>query len=79
MFGYDNVCSAFGRAIPPKAARCCKDGHTERRVNEDRAAETVVDDRHGWMPGILCPGEVASAVPVTLFPPSRVFISERTE
>src|SRR5262249_49923388 len=33
VFGFDNVCSSCGRAIPPKAARCCLGAHVERRVN----------------------------------------------
>lgn len=38
LFGYDNVCSACGRAIPVGTMRCCRDGHTERRINEAEAA-----------------------------------------
>ena len=38
VFGYDNVCSACGRAIPPGGLRCCKPAHVERRINEGQAA-----------------------------------------
>ena len=37
VFAYDNVCSACGRSIAPGKARCCKEGHTERRINEAEA------------------------------------------
>ena len=36
-FGYDNLCSACGQVIPAGKARCCKDGHTEKRINEAQA------------------------------------------
>ena len=38
MFGYDNLCSASGRVIPPGTVRCCREGHTEKRINEAQAA-----------------------------------------
>lgn len=38
-FGYDNVCSGCGALIAPGKVRCCREGHTIRRIN---AAEAVV-------------------------------------
>lgn len=38
-FGYDNVCSGCGALIAPGKVRCCREGHTIRRINE---AEAVV-------------------------------------
>jgi hypothetical protein len=37
-FGFDNVCSACGRVIPPGTVRCCREGHTDKRINEAQAA-----------------------------------------
>ena len=33
-FGFDNVCSACGRVIPAGKVRCCREGHTEKRIAE---------------------------------------------
>lgn len=38
VFGYDNVCSACARVIPPAQARCCLQARTERRINDTQAA-----------------------------------------
>ncbi len=43
-FGYDNCCSACARLLPSGAERCCKDGHTVRRINPAEAA--VVREIH---------------------------------
>ena len=37
-FGYDNLCSACGRVIPAGKRRCCTEGHTEKRINDQEAA-----------------------------------------
>jgi hypothetical protein len=38
-FVYDNSCSLCASVIPLGKVRCCREGHTERRINE---AETSV-------------------------------------
>ena len=38
VFGYDNVCSACGRVIPAGTTRCCREGHTAKRINDAHAA-----------------------------------------
>jgi DNA invertase Pin-like site-specific DNA recombinase len=36
-FGYDNVCSKCDRVIPIGAVRCCREGHTDKQINDTDA------------------------------------------